>query len=126
MVAVEDSQKIEPRYDDLLCRLFAFATLFWGVISAVAGIFVLGLRLYPELFPGVYELGYGRMQPLHPNLAIFGFVANAVFAAIYYSTQRLCKTRMWSTALGQLHFWSWQAIVLAMVWTLGTRNQSAA
>lgn len=109
----------EPRYDDSICRLFALATLFWGVVAAAAGVFVLCLRLYPELFPGVHEVTYGRLQPLYPNLAIFGFAANAVFTLVYYSTQRLCRTPMWSTALSYLHFLSWQGIAFAMLWTLG-------
>ncbi|MEL6108988.1 MAG: cbb3-type cytochrome c oxidase subunit I, partial [Planctomycetota bacterium] len=121
MVNDADSSPSDPeiRYDNLICRLFALATLFWGVVAAAAGMFVLCLRLYPTLFPGVHEVSYGRLQPLYPNLAIFGFAANAVFTLVYYSAQRLCRTAMWSSALSYLHFLSWQGIAFAMLWTLG-------
>ncbi|MEO1524416.1 MAG: cbb3-type cytochrome c oxidase subunit II [Planctomycetota bacterium] len=119
MESAAESDHAAIRYDDSPIRLFGLATLVWGILTVAAGIFDVCLRLYPELFQGVYELGYGRMQPLYPNLAIFGFVANALFTAVYYSTQRLCKTRLWSKALCHLHFLTWQAIVFAMLWTLG-------
>ena len=53
---------------------------------------------------------FGRLRRC-TNAAIFAFAGNAIFAAIYYSTQRLCKARMWSDLLSQLHFWGWQLII---------------
>ena len=55
---------------------------------------------------------------MHTNAAIFAFAGNGIFAAVYYSTQRLCKTRMWSDTLSRLHFWGWQAIIVAAATTL--------
>ena len=49
---------------------------------------------------------------------IFAFVGNVIFAGIYYSTQRLLKARMFSDVLSQLHFWGWQAIIVAAAITL--------
>ena len=75
--------------------------------------------IMPDLFAGwgenAKELSFGRIRPMHTTLAIFAFVANAAFAAVYYSTQRLCKTAMWSKPLSWLHFFTWQALVVAMV-----------
>ncbi len=34
---------------------------------------------------------FGRLRPVHTNAAIFAFAGNAIFAAVYYSTQRLCS-----------------------------------
>ena len=53
-------------------------------------------------------LTFGRLRPLHTNAAIFAFAGNALFAGIYYSTQRLCKARMWSDKLSRLHFWGFR------------------
>ena len=58
------------------------------------------------------------MRPLHTNAAIFAFAGNAIFAAIYYSTQRLCKARMFSDVLSWFHFWGWQVIIVAAAVTL--------
>jgi cytochrome c oxidase cbb3-type subunit I/II len=45
-------------------------------------------------------------------------VGNGIFMGVYYSLQRLCKTRMYSDKLSKLHFWAWQAIIVAAVITL--------
>jgi cytochrome c oxidase cbb3-type subunit I/II len=36
-----------------------------------------------------------------------------MFAGIYYSSQRLLKARMASDTLSKIHFWGWQAIIVA-------------
>ncbi|HHN78056.1 MAG TPA: cytochrome-c oxidase, cbb3-type subunit I, partial [Phycisphaerales bacterium] len=65
-------------------------------------------------------LAFGRLRPLHTNAAIFAFAGNAIFTAVYYSTQRLCKTRMFSDVLSRLHFWGWQLIIVCAALTLPT------
>lgn len=58
----------------------------------------------------------------HPAAAYqcgnFCFVGNAMFAGVYYSMQRLLKTRMYSDTLSWIHFWGWQLIILAAAITL--------
>ncbi len=105
-------------YDDDISRKFAIATVFWGVVGTAAGLLVALLLVLPTLFGGLEWLSFGRLRPLHTNAAIFAFAGNAIFAAIYYSTQRLCKARMYSDVLSRLHFWSWQAIIVAAAVTL--------
>jgi cytochrome c oxidase cbb3-type subunit I/II len=58
-------------------------------------------------------LTWSRIRPLHTNAVIFALVGNMMFAGIYYSTQRLVKARLASDFLSQLHFWGWQAIIVA-------------
>lgn len=107
------------RYNDGIVRMFVGATVLWGALAMLAGLLIALLMVIPKLF---YELGsdaeflgFGRLRPVHTNAAIFAFAGNAIFAGIYYSTQRLCKARMWSDVLGWLHFWGWQAVILAAV-----------
>lgn len=61
---------------------------------------------------------FGRLRPLHTNAAIFAFAGNAIFAGIYHSTQRLCKTRLFSDLLSKVHFWGWQFIIVSAALTL--------
>jgi cytochrome c oxidase cbb3-type subunit I/II len=63
-------------------------------------------------------LTFGRLRPLHTNAVIFAFVGNMMFAGVYYSTQRLVKARLASDFLSSLHFWGWQAIIVAAAITL--------
>ena len=105
-------------YDDGIVRLFVSATILWGVVGTLAGLIVAILLVQPYLFDGLQWISFGRLRPLHTNAAIFAFAGNAVFAAVYYSTQRLCKTRMWSDKLSRLHFWGWQLIIVSAAVTL--------
>jgi len=82
------------------------------------GLLVAIMLVLPRLFAGLEWFSFGRLRPLHTNAAIFAFAGNGIFAAIYYSTQRLCKARMWSDTLSRLHFWGWQLIIVAAAVTL--------
>jgi cytochrome c oxidase cbb3-type subunit I/II len=105
-------------YDDATPRAFAFATVLWGIVGMLVGVLAATELAFPRVGAGVPFLAFGRIRPLHTNAVIFAFAGNAVFAAIYYSTQRLCKARMWSDLLSKLHFWGWQAIIVAAAITL--------
>ena len=108
----------EFRYDDAIVRMFALATVVWGAVAMLVGVIIAVELVLPDLNLGISLLSFGRLRPLHTNAAIFAFAGNAVFAAVYYSTQRLCKARMWSDLLSRLHFWGWQAIIVAAAVTL--------
>ena len=105
-----------PIYHDTVVKQFLFATLVWAIFATLAGLLVAHLLVIPKMFGGQEWLSFGRVRPLHTNTAIYAFLANGLFAAIYYSTQRLCQVRIWSVAFGQIHFWLWQAIILSAVW----------
>ncbi|MEM0925779.1 MAG: cbb3-type cytochrome c oxidase subunit I, partial [Planctomycetota bacterium] len=105
-------------YDDGIVRLFATATIVWALVGTLAGLIVALLLVLPDLSGGVPFLSFGRLRPLHTNAAIFAFAGNAIFAAVYYSTQRLCKARMWSDRLSRIHFWGWQLIIVLAAATI--------
>jgi cytochrome c oxidase cbb3-type subunit I/II len=98
--------------------MFATATLVWGLVAFLVGLIVAVLLVAPKLAFGIEYISFGRLRPLHTNAAIFAFGGNAIFAAVYYSTQRLCKAAMWSPLLSRLHFWGWQLIIVAAAITL--------
>ncbi len=105
-------------YDDSIVRKFVFATFIWGVVGLLVGV-ILALQLADARFNlGLEWTSFGRLRPLHTNAVIFAFAGNGIFAAVYYSTQRLLKTRMFSDKLSNLHFWGWQAIILSAALTL--------
>lgn len=105
-------------YDDKITRQFLTATVVWGMVAFLVGLIVATELVFPSLSMGIEFLSFGRLRPLHTNAAIFAFAGNSIFAAIYYSTQRLLKTRMWSDTLSQLHFWGWQLIIVLAAVTL--------
>jgi cytochrome c oxidase cbb3-type subunit I/II len=105
-------------YDDAIVRKFLVAMYIWGVVAFLAGLYAALELAFPKLNFGLQWIAFGRLRPLHTNAAIFAFAGNAIFAAVYYSTQRLCKTRMWSDLISTLHFWGWQLIIVCAALTL--------
>ena len=104
-------------YNDVIVRKFLRAAVIWGGYATLLGLLTSLQLVMPELTRSPVAL-FGRLQPVYIDLAIFGFGGNAIFAAIYYSTQRLCKTRMWNDVLGKLHYWGWQLVLIAGLITL--------
>ncbi len=105
-------------YDNVTPRNFAIASIVFGVVGMLVGVIVAFQLVYPELNFNLQFTTFGRIRPLHTNAVIFAFVGNAIFAGIYYSLQRLCKTRMFNDTLSKIHFWGWQLIILAAAITL--------
>jgi cytochrome c oxidase cbb3-type subunit I/II len=105
-------------YDNAIVRNFAFATIIWGVVGMLVGLYI----AFELVFPKVLNIGpwfnFGRLRPLHTNAVIFAFVGNGIFMGYYYSLQRLLKSRMWSDKLSRIHFWGWQLIIVAAAITL--------
>ena len=100
-------------YDNKIVKKFIYATIVFGVVGMVVGLLLATLFLFPNLTDGISWLSFGRLRPLHTNAVIFAFVGNAMFAGIYYSLQRLLKTRMYSDVLSNINFWGWQLIIVA-------------
>jgi cytochrome c oxidase cbb3-type subunit I/II len=123
-------------YDDAIVRKFLTAMYVWSVVAFLVGLIAAVLLVLPMLGEKFASMGwtgardavewllsipyfqFGRIRPLHTNAAIFAFAGNALFAAVYYSSQRLLKTRMWSDKLSNLHFWGWQLIIVSAALTL--------
>jgi len=105
-------------YDDDVVRKFTFATILWALVATLLGLFIALELVMPGLSASLPFASFGRLRPLHTNAAIFAFAGNAVFAAVYYSSQRLLKARMFSDVLSRIHFWGWQAIIVSAALTL--------
>jgi cytochrome c oxidase cbb3-type subunit I/II len=105
-------------YDNAVVRNFAYATIIWGVVGMLAGLWVALQLVFPKALNVGPWFNFGRLRPLHTNAVIFAFVGNGIFMGYYYSIQRLLKTRMYSDKLSKIHFWGWQAIIVAAAITL--------
>lgn len=105
-------------YDNRIVRNFSIATMVWGLVGMLVGLTAASQLVWPELNADLAWLTFGRIRPLHTNAVIFAFVGNGIFAGVYYSLQRLLKTRMWSDALSHINFWGWQLIIVSAAITL--------
>lgn len=107
-------------YDNRIVKMFAYATILWGVVGMLGGLWAAVSMYYPAINLDTPATTFGRVRPVHTNAVIFAFVGNGIFMGVYYSLQRLCKARMFSDALSKLHFWGWQLIIVAAALTLLT------
>jgi cytochrome c oxidase cbb3-type subunit I/II len=99
-------------FDDDIVRKFLAASMVFGIVGMLVGVVIAVQLTLPEA--NVHQwLNFGRLRPLHTNAVIFAFAGNAIFAAVYYSSQRLLKARMFSDVLSRIHFWGWQLIIVA-------------
>jgi cytochrome c oxidase cbb3-type subunit I/II len=105
-------------YDNKVVKAFIIATVTFGLVGMSVGLLAAIQLFYPIFNFDLQYTTFGRIRPLHTNAIIFAFVGNAMFAGVYYSTQRLLKARMFSDALSWIHFWGWQLIILAAAITL--------
>ncbi len=105
-------------YDNKIVKWFAYATVIWGIVGMLVGVWAAFELVFPGLNMAIAELTFGRIRPLHTNAVIFAFVGNGIFMGVYHSLQRLLKARMYSDRLSLFHFWGWQAIILAAAITL--------
>ena len=86
-------------YDNKIVRDFGIATVVWGIIGMMVGVLAAFELAKPEINMGTAYTTFGRIRPLHTNAVIFAFVGNGIFTGVYYSLQRLCRTRMFSDVL---------------------------
>jgi len=106
------------QYDNKTVRNFAIATIIWGVVGMTVGLWIALQLVFPTVLNLQPYFNFGRLRPLHTNAVIFAFVGNGIFMGVYYSLQRLLKTRMFNDTLSKIHFWGWQLIIVAAAITL--------
>ncbi len=105
-------------YDNKTVKLFILATIVWGIVAILVGLIIAIQLAFPAVNFGLEFTTFGRVRPVHTNAVIFAFIGNAIFAGVYYSMQRLLKTRMFSDVLSAIHFWVWQLIIVLAAVTL--------
>jgi cytochrome c oxidase cbb3-type subunit I/II len=108
-------------YDNRIVRMFLIATTVWGIVGMLVGLIVACQLAFSDFFNEylpISWLSFGRLRPLHTNAVAFAFVGNGIFAGVYYSLQRLLKTRMASDTMSRINFWGWQFIIVCAAITL--------
>ncbi|HXV99733.1 MAG TPA: cbb3-type cytochrome c oxidase subunit I, partial [Anaerolineae bacterium] len=101
---------------------FFYAAIFWLIIPVFVGLFMATLFSYPTLqqyIPGPLKgpINFGRLRPMHVNLAIFGWLSMAYVAGIFYIVPRLTGARLYSERLGNLTLILWHIFNLGILIT---------
>ena len=70
------------QYDNKIVKQFAFATILWGLVGMLVGLWVSLELIFPTLNI-IPMTAFGRLRPLHTNAVIFAFVGNGLFMGVY-------------------------------------------
>ncbi|PKP92072.1 MAG: cytochrome-c oxidase, cbb3-type subunit I [Alphaproteobacteria bacterium HGW-Alphaproteobacteria-16] len=102
----------QASYDDDLIRYGTIATVFWGVVGFLVGLYIALQLAFPALNLGLEYTTFGRLRPLHTSAVIFAFGGNALIATSFYVVQRTCRARLAFPALARFVFWGYQFFIV--------------
>ncbi|PTM94204.1 cytochrome-c oxidase, cbb3-type subunit I [Mycoplana dimorpha] len=102
----------QSEYFDEVVRYGVIATMFWGVVGFLVGVFVALQLAFPDLnFEPWFN--FGRVRPLHTSAVIFAFGGNALIATSFYVVQRTSRARLFGgDRLGWFVFWGYQLFIV--------------
>ncbi len=116
---------IKTGYMDSVIRAGLIATVFWGVVGFLVGVYIALQLAYPQLNLDLPWTTFGRLRPLHTSAVVFAFGGNALIMTSFYVVQRTTGARLWNDGLAWFVFWGYQVfIVLAATGYLAGITQS--
>ena len=99
-------------YNDEVIRLFAIATMFWGIVAFAVGVYIALQLAFPDLNLAPWA-NFGRLRPVHTSAAIFAFGGNALLATSLYVVQRTCRASLFGgPAVASFLFWGYQLFIV--------------
>jgi len=105
-------------YNDFIVKGFIISGMIWGFAAMLIGVLIAFQLVYPELNFDLPFLSFGRLRPLHTNAAIFGFALSIIFATAYHTVQRLCRRRIFSDSLANVHLVLYNLTIVLAALTL--------
>jgi cytochrome c oxidase cbb3-type subunit 1 len=102
----------QSRYDDDPVRWGVIATVFWGIVGFLVGLFIALQLAFPALNFNIEYTTFGRLRPLHTSAVIFAFGGNALIASSFYIVQRTCRARLAFPSLARFVFWGYQFFIV--------------
>ncbi len=114
MNEVNSSRKDELVDYDVIKNHY-YAAIGYMVIVILAGLTysLQFLQKYP--FPGISFLSPGRVRMVHTTAVAYAWLANGLFATLYYIVPKLTGFPVLSKKLSSFLFWSYQFLLLASV-----------
>jgi cytochrome c oxidase cbb3-type subunit I len=108
-------------YNDKVVRQFTAATILWGVVGMLVGLYIAAQLAWPALNFDIPYLTFSRLRPLHTSAVIFAFGGSALMGTAFYVVQRTCQVRLISDKLAAFTFWGWQLVIVlvAITYPLG-------
>jgi cytochrome c oxidase cbb3-type subunit 1 len=109
-------------YNDAVVKKFVIASMFWGIVAFLVGVYIASELAWPALNFGLPWINFGRLRPVHTSAGIFAFGGSALLGTSFYVVQRTCRARLWGgEALANFVFWGYQFFIVmaALSYVLG-------
>lgn len=94
------------------------SSVAWLVIAVSLALVLAVKFIFPEFLSGYGFLQFGRVRPVHVNIAAFGWLSMVQVAAVFYIVPKLTKTRLYSERLGNLTVILWNVFLVLAAFTL--------
>ncbi|MFC3194985.1 cytochrome-c oxidase, cbb3-type subunit I [Marinicella sediminis] len=105
-------------FNDKVVKQFTIATILWGIVGMLVGVFIAAQLAWPALNFDIPWLTYSRLRPLHTNAVIFAFGGNALLGTSLYVAQRTCQVKLFSDSMASVVFWGFQLVIVGAALTL--------
>ncbi|MCB1872104.1 MAG: cytochrome-c oxidase, cbb3-type subunit I [Chromatiaceae bacterium] len=105
----------EQKYDYGVVRWFTVMAAVYLMVGALVGVYIASELAWPFLNFDLEYITFGRLRPLHTNAVIFAYGGCALMATAFYTVQRTCATRLWSSKLAWFTFIGWNLIIVSAV-----------
>jgi cytochrome c oxidase cbb3-type subunit I len=100
-------------YNDAVVKKFVIASMFWGIVAFLVGVYIASELAWPALNFGLPWINFGRLRPVHTSAGIFAFGGSALLGTSFYVVQRTCRARLWGgEALANFVFWGYQFFIV--------------
>ena len=108
---------------DQAARWFLCSAVFWLVIPGLAGLFMAFFLFFPVISDHIPMalrpyLQFGRLRPMHVNLALFGWLSMVYAGSMLFIVPRLTRAPLFSDKLAWVNLGLWNVTMLAALVTL--------
>ena len=102
-----------PVYNEAIVKKCVIATMFWGVVAFLVGVYIATELAWPQFNLGLSFINFGRLRPVHTSAAIFAFGGSALLGTSFHVVQRTCRARLFGgEALPNFVFWGYQFFIV--------------
>lgn len=102
---------------DVAARYFLYSALFWLMAPGLVGLLLATFLYAPTVQERLPEalrpyVIFGRLRPVHVNLALFGWLGMTYAGTMLYLTPRLTGARLYSERLARVTLLLWNLLML--------------
>lgn len=114
----KDLHAVPLAFDDLPVKLLIYPAVIFLALGLFFGTFISwNSFIIPDYFAGEY-IHFGKVRPVHVTSVTLLWLLSVNMGLIFYMTQRLTGTRLWSSQMGLWAIGMWWFSLILGVYTL--------